>query len=1161
MKTRDTLLIIAVFLVSNWMANAQNYCGFDPFLQALHADEHARDAELEMNIRILEKMEQLTPSMRSSDYVIPVVVHVIHENGPENISDEQIETAIEQLNNAFANEDELFNPDGVSIPIRFCLAGTDPNGELTNGIVRVENGLTDMFVPSQDLDLKNLSRWDPELYLNMWVVRSIVREPNNPGVVGYATFPDAHGSEMDGLVMEAQFFGVTNGYSTVHIHEVGHYLGLYHTFHNGCPNDDCQTSGDWICDTPPDNHVFTTFCYDGTNSCATDEDDSSDNNPFRPVGMGGLGDQFDEQDNYMDYSNLICFNQFTALQGDRMIAALLSERSSLLEGDRCSTPCENPFLVEFEAETLNPFVGNTYTFSAIGSGFDQVEWFVNGVLLATGSTVELSFPNEGDYELEAIASNGIPGCEQEAVFEIHAVCEALASFATNGSEFPVNTELSYSYNGVGATAFQWFVNGQEVSDGEGMTFTFEEAGVYAVQLTVSNAFCSDTYTHYVAIGNCSTGREANVWQFLNLAGNYFGFDFNQDAENLLIPEQLSILAPYAHNKSAFSDAAGNLRYTSIGTQVLAPDGSVLQNGDNLLSNPSAHYGSLFVRKPGSQNEVYLFTNDANENNFNNGLRYHLINDDLNNGQGAVIEGEKNVFVDDVVMESVMAIRHCNLVDFWLVYHTVGEEVFKARLVTEDGISEDVVVSDLGQVLFEPSDFGMPFVVNGPGNRFHKQGYTFSFDSSTGEVELIHQTGLPFSFASAWSFNSRYIYFQRGELSVNLYRIDTDLPVEEWTENIELVLDDPDGLPTFSFNLAPNGKIYYENGFNGWIADVSNTDAPLEDVVVEENSYFIEGFINGFQNNYHGYIYGPSLFLEGETEICAGGTHQYNAFRSECITAPISWSVEGPASMTMTGNGEVELFFENPGNVVLVAEAELSCGSIIDTLHISVDAPILLDLGPDQGICVGSEIILDAGSGFDSYEWQDGSTASTFTVSQPGTYSVTVTNGSCNASDSFEAGGFVSDGIDLGPDFEVCNEPVVLSAGAQYLDPVWQDGSQGQTFTVYEAGLYWVTATQPCFASDSVLVTDCGQIINSIHEISDQGLVLWPNPATEELNILSSQALLRVRLYDTAGRLVMLRENLHHLQLTLSLSSLDAGVYVLEMESLNGQERRKVQVMR
>ena len=66
-------------------------------------------------------------------------------------------------------------------------------------------------------------------------------------------------------------------------HEIGHYLGLDHTFANGCANADCMLDGDRVCDTPPDNSPSFAPC--GINSCNTDSPDLPD-----------------DTENYMDYT-------------------------------------------------------------------------------------------------------------------------------------------------------------------------------------------------------------------------------------------------------------------------------------------------------------------------------------------------------------------------------------------------------------------------------------------------------------------------------------------------------------------------------------------------------------------------------------------------------------------------------------------------------------------------------------------------------------------------------------------------------------------------------------------------------------------------------------------------------------------------------------------
>jgi len=274
-------------------------------------------------------------------FTIPVVVHIVHRNGlqegeVENLSNAVIEQKIQEVNDAFSNADNIdpANPyGGVDTGIQFCLAKRDPDGNATDGIIRHANdfltsdkvnGLSGPVVPS--------FQWDPYRYFNIFIVLEIA-----DGFHAYANLASEHGQSHDGVVL-AHY-----AQTRIWVHEVGHYLNLYHTFNGGsqasCPtNFNCLIDGDRVCDTPPQKKQFN-YCdaFNTTpipSSCSSDSDDIAVRNPYRPISYGGLGDYEDAVFNYMSYD--FCRFYFTMGQGARMRDAVLYFRSSLLNSDACS---------------------------------------------------------------------------------------------------------------------------------------------------------------------------------------------------------------------------------------------------------------------------------------------------------------------------------------------------------------------------------------------------------------------------------------------------------------------------------------------------------------------------------------------------------------------------------------------------------------------------------------------------------------------------------------------------------------------------------------------------------------------------------------------------------------------------------------------------------
>src|SRR5690606_9388581 len=195
---------------------------------------------------------------------IPVVVHVVWNSTTQNISDAQINSQINVLNQDFRRTNTSISSapipfKGFSTDMRyqFCLAQQDPNGYPTNGITRTFTNRTLFDIPSGDSSiwfssLGGQDSWDRTKYLNIWVC-NLPGIPN-PGLIGVGTFPwlGLAVPAIDGVVADYQAFGTmgtavapTNLGKNI-THEVGHYLGLRHIW-----GDEANCAGSDSCfDTP-----------------------------------------------------------------------------------------------------------------------------------------------------------------------------------------------------------------------------------------------------------------------------------------------------------------------------------------------------------------------------------------------------------------------------------------------------------------------------------------------------------------------------------------------------------------------------------------------------------------------------------------------------------------------------------------------------------------------------------------------------------------------------------------------------------------------------------------------------------------------------------------------------------------------------------------------
>lgn len=270
--------------------------------------------ELDPGIRLRQlALEEATRARRATGVVvarglikIPVIVHVVYQTDALNISDEQIQSQIDILNQDFRAR----NPDIDNIPLVWRQLATDVQIEF--GLDNVTRTKTNQgpFSTDDTVKFSSLGGRDvitPDTHLNIWVCDI------SDGILGYAQFPGGP-LETDGVVVLHSAFG-TSGTATAPFnrgrtttHEIGHYLNLRHTFGDS-PVPNCNDD-DFTADTPVQlspNFGKPSF-------------------PSISCNNGPSGDMFM---NFMDYVDDDTMFMFTTQQVLRMRTALSQQRANL----------------------------------------------------------------------------------------------------------------------------------------------------------------------------------------------------------------------------------------------------------------------------------------------------------------------------------------------------------------------------------------------------------------------------------------------------------------------------------------------------------------------------------------------------------------------------------------------------------------------------------------------------------------------------------------------------------------------------------------------------------------------------------------------------------------------------------------------------------------
>ena len=384
--------------------------------------------------------------------IIPVVVHVLHEGGAENISKAQILDQIRitnedlrRLNPDTGNTPAAFKPVAADCNIELKLAQLDPNGYCTDGIDRIVTPLTN------NADVGSfINQWPPNNYLNIWVVSTIAS-----GTLGFTNYPGGIPAN-DGIICVQNYFGTIG--TAVGNNWNGRILtalfGLYMNVRHIWGDDAGYCWGDDLCADTPNQGNSSTGCptYPQYDSCTST----------------GSGIMFM---NFLDFTDGSCMNLFTQDQAARMNAILdttVSGRSNLASpanliatGTDGTPPVVCVPIADFSVSKHRICLGDSVFYSNTSFNADSIisySWNFPGGIPSTSNLAStyVYYPAPGIYDA-SLSVTGLSGTDSITYVSIVTV-----SGANLTPYFSDDFETAGTFPGIGGAienggnnAFTW----------------------------------------------------------------------------------------------------------------------------------------------------------------------------------------------------------------------------------------------------------------------------------------------------------------------------------------------------------------------------------------------------------------------------------------------------------------------------------------------------------------------------------------------------------------------------------------------------------------------------------------------------------------------------------------------------------------------------------
>lgn len=568
--------------------------------------------------------------------------------------------------------------------------------------------------------------------------------------------------------------------------------------------------------------------------------------------------------------------------------------------------------------------------------------------------------------------------------------------------------------------------------------------------------------------------ESNNWYF----GANAGMNFNTFPVSSLTGGMISAQG----GSASISDNTGNLLFYTEGYRIYNKNHQAMANGQGLLGHPSATQNSLIIQKPGSTTLYYVFTNGAYTDN--NGLCYSEVDITLNGGLGDVT-ALKNIPLLTNTSEKLTGVRHANQTDYWVMTHGRNSNSYYAYPVSSSGIGSPVVstlgtshsgsisASDVsvGQMKFSPDGHRLAVATSANGNTIE----IFQFNNLTGILSNpITITGAAYSYPYGIEFSpdGTLLYFSISNTNNKVYQVNLQAGSASAIINSVQLVATSSSTNVGALQLGSDSKIYLGRYLSYYVGVFNNPNALGASSAFVDDGVFLGIYRSrrGLPNFVTSWFNNPRFIYEN---VCFGDTtYFYVSDLTGVITVLWNFGDNGSGPLNTSTLTSPTHIFSDPGTYNVQLIRYFTGHSDTVTQQVTIYELPEINIGSDEIlICPGEDTLLNAGPGYASYSWSNGSVSQSMLASIPGIYAITVTNDlGCENSDQVEIISLTPPSIDLGNDREICEgSSVSLFVMADNATYHWSNGASTQNISITQTNTYSVTVTNAC-----------GQDIDSMH---------------------------------------------------------------------------------